>query len=227
MSSCEAFFQALGVNPADAQLSDIQNDVFNQGVGCVNSNMGFCANACRDLTKNLDACYTCLSQAGTCPDTVCRQTPVDCKQNPDSVCCKTLEKKGSCCPLVKEAVECSFCAGKNNPTGAPTLQAYTACNSSQGLSQTVLIIIIVVSIVTVLLVVVVVVVVVKLRRKRRAKKQLEADLRTKGVSSAVSRQLGQLDISSNVAKNLDLDTMLQKIKTPPPPQPLPGRFGLV
>jgi len=192
--ACAAYFQAKGWTPDNFKnrvpdFATAQNDVFSDGVGCINSNQSLCSNFCNSSTKNSATCYNCLSNPVSCPASNCRKQVVNCANTPSDQCCSV--DLGSCCPHVKAAVECSNCissAGEN-----ATLDTFLACYSSNAISTTVIIIIVVCSIVGVIIIISVIVITVRLRKKSDARDKLVSRLRKTGANKELVNQVSNLD----------------------------------
>lgn len=202
---CQRYFCRTGTNLNQEKLSTVLNDLYADGIGCVNNNQASCVNFCRDLTKNPDRCYECLGQTSTCPDNKCR-TPLDCSlsENANSPCCT---ENAGCCPLAQDAIECSACISSK---GTATMDTVRQCTQPSGISRTTTIVIIVVVLVVVIIIITAVVVALKLRKSAKNRQALINDLKQKGVNSKVIQQIGNLDyskIDSKVFKDVDVNLL--------------------
>jgi hypothetical protein len=218
--ACQAFANLLsyavnGQLQPDIVMVSVTNDINTNGIACINNNMSSCSTYCKNLTKSSAACFSCLSQAYSCPPglvqgNTCQNTPVNCVADPNNGCCS----KG-CCPNAEQAVQCGNClaakAGKNG--GQSSVTTLEVCMKESGLSQTDKILIGVFVSLAVVIAVVATVVVLRYKQARSKKDTFVDDLRLKGVNRDVIRQIQNLDssrINSDVFKAVDTHLLLQK-----------------
>ena len=152
--ACAAYYEAKSYTP-DTPFTQVQSDIYNDGIGCINTNMPSCSVQCTNLTKTATACYSCLGQLSSCPGSACLTTNVDCSKSPTDLCCQN--RTGSCCPLAELAVQCGSCLA----SGGNTPDAWQSCQTDHGLSAKTLLIIVVCCVVAAAIVIAVVVVVVR------------------------------------------------------------------
>lgn len=212
---CQRYFCQTGVNLNTEKLSNILNNLYEDGIGCVNNNQASCVNFCRDLTKNPERCYTCLSQTSTCPDSKCRTT-LDCAlpDNANNPCCT---ENAGCCPLAEDAIACSACISSK---GQATMDTVRQCTQPSGISRTTTIVIVVVVLVVVIVIVAAVVIALKLRKSAKNRQSLINDLKSKGVNDKVIQQIGNLDysrINSKVFQDVDINLLKNAGRKAKPP----------
>jgi len=209
-------------------IDALQNDIFTEGVGCINANQASCSDVCKDLTKYQDACFSCLGQSTSCPGQNCINQPTNCNAPgaAESGCCPQSSIQAGCCVNAKSAVECGTCVAARGG-GAQTLEDFQACLKPGGLSHTNTIIIAVCTIVGVLIIISAVVISIRLKKSSGARSKLLTRLRKDNINSGIIHDIGDLNysrINSNVFKdvneNLALKRASSRIKQAnlPPPQ---------
>lgn len=216
--ACAAYSAIKNYSPNES-FTNIQNDIYADGIGCINANMPSCVTQCRNLTKTATACYSCLSQYPSCPSTDCVTKQVNCANTPNDECCTT--SKGSCCPLAELAVQCGSCIA----AGGQTEAAYKACLESSGLSSKTIIIIVVCCVVALVVVITVVVIVVKLRNQAKARQKLVTNLQKSGVDPRIVQNVANLNyskIDSSIFRDADVHMALKqaskRVKDVPQPK---------
>lgn len=214
--ACKSFFASQNFPTTSFNLQEVQNAVFAQGIGCINTNLLSCSTVCNDLTKSETACYSCLSQAPSCPPQSCRGVQTgNCASDPNGACCPN--KALGCCPYAQQAVECGTCVSKN---GGQTSDDFTACLQTKGVSHTVLIVIIVCSVIVVIIIIAAVVIALKVKKSNQAKQSLIDSLPTNTDPRIVQEMQGinSANIDSKVFSDVAQKLSQKKLQKIPQPQ---------
>jgi hypothetical protein len=205
--ACADFFAANGYTE-NTDLATLTNAINQQGISCINANMMFCENECANMTKTQNACYSCLSQVGSCPNQACRSNTFNCAKDPTNQCCPGVSPQAGCCMQAKSAVQCGACVAANSD-GSQTLEAFQKCLKSGGMSTSTIIIIVVVSIIGVILIIVTIVVSLRLRKQAAAREKLVKQLQKRGASQKIIAGVENLDYSKiSDASFREVDTKL-------------------
>lgn len=216
--ACEPYNRVKSYG-SDTPFATIQDDIYNDGIGCINTNMPSCATQCTNLTKTSTACYSCLGQHSSCPSKDCLKRQVDCSSSPTDPCCT--DELGSCCPKAQFAVECGSCIAANGQNR----DAWVSCSTSSGLSSKTIIIIVVCCVVALVVVISIIVIVVKLRGQAKARQKLVNNLQKSKVDPRIIQNVANLDYSKidkdifyKADVQLALKSASKKVKSIPQPK---------
>lgn len=199
-------------------FDQITNDIYTDGIGCINTNMPSCSAQCANLTKTAAACYSCLGQYASCPTGSCLNRQVNCAATPTDPCCTNAN--GSCCAIAELAVECGSCIAANGQNQ----DAWIECSTSSGLSSKTVIIIVVCCVVALVVAISIIVVVVKLKSQAAARQKLVDNLEKKKVDPRIIQNVANLDyskIDKDIFYKADVQLALKSAskKVQPIPQP--------
>ena len=205
--ACADWFRLHGISfdQIAAKGADSLNvSIYNDGIGCINSNQSFCDNFCADSTKNQTECFNCLTNAASCPQGPCRQKQFNCKPGSTDECCTV-----GCCPRVSSAVQCGNCVAAR---GGGTVENFQACFNTGGVSQTTTIIIVVCSVVGAIVIIASIVLTLQLRNRARARDKLINRLHSTGANEQVIQEVEDLnyaDINPEIYQKVNRKLALQ------------------
>lgn len=197
--ACQAYFRFRRWT-ADKLPSrnEIEQDIQNDGYGCLSQNTSFCAPFCEGNKVRSAGCFNCLSSPVSCPAPECRTQAGDCAK--------------SCCPNFQMAVECARCAAQQ---GATDEQAYVVCSQSNELSSLQLGLIIGGSVFGFILVLVVIITVIRTRRQNVEKAKLVRSYRAVGVDDDKLNRLNAISGNINASVFQDANRQLLLNRTTP------------
>lgn len=207
--SCDAYAQEIGlpIPSTSDEFYNFQQQLFSDGLGCLQTFHQQCATLCTDITQDPEPCFRCLGNGWTCTESP--GVPIAHSPTP-------------CCPHAKLAFNCQNCLGKagNNQ--------YANCDSGK-ISETETIII---SVSVTFVVILVAVLAWVYFRRKKSSSEASAFEQNLGIraDSALGLELSRLDNDgafSNVVemqeqrKLRDLTAQLANQQyAPPKPKPV-------